>query len=121
MAESRKVPKLDDLRGDWIFAGQLFECLVQSQQSFVLSGRRRVVKINPPVSAAVSQSLIATCRFNQNASHGIGGGGEEVPPATPRLSLVDIHKAKVRFMHQGGGLQRMAGLLLPKTIRCQFA
>jgi hypothetical protein len=50
--------------------------------------------------------------FDEDAAHGLGGGGEEVSPAVPVLRLLHVHQPHVRLVYQGGGLKGLAGPLL---------
>src|SRR5262245_46321582 len=48
---------------------------------------------------------------DEDAAHGLGRGGEEVPATVPAPGLVGVHQAQVGLVHQGGGLERLAGRL----------
>jgi len=54
--------------------------------------------------AAVFGPLFTNRIIHQNPPHGLGGSREEMPPAIPVLRLVDIHQAKIGFVHQCRGL-----------------
>jgi hypothetical protein len=45
---------------------------------------------------------------DQDASHGLGGRGEEVPAAVPGLSRLGIDESKVRLVNEGGGLEGLS-------------
>ena len=49
--------------------------------------------------------------FDQDAAHGLGGRGEEVPATVPLLRFLAADQTQVRLMDQRGGLKRLAGCL----------
>lgn len=71
-------------------------------------------------AAAVFVALLATCLLDENAAHGLGGRGKEVPAAIPVLRLVRIHKAKIGLMHERRCLQRLPGIFPRQAQGCQF-
>jgi hypothetical protein len=48
---------------------------------------------------------------DENPPHRLGGGREEMRPIVPLALIVGAHEPQPGFMHQRGGLQRLAGLL----------
>ena len=50
--------------------------------------------------------------LDENAPHGLRGGGEEVAAAVPVLHLVYVHEPDVGFVDQGRRLERVAGLFM---------
>src|SRR5262249_47198951 len=58
----------------------------------------------------------ATCLVNQDAAHGLGGGGEEVAAAVPVLGLFDIHQAQIGLVDQGRGLEGLSRLFLSQQL-----
>ncbi len=61
---------------------------------------------SPPPAFMVCLCLRAV---DQDAAHGLGGGGEEVPAAGPVLGRLPAQQSQIRLMHQGGCLQGLAG------------
>jgi hypothetical protein len=59
--------------------------------------------------------------LDEDAAHGLSGGGEEVPAAVPLLGLVRIREAHMGLVDQGCGLKRLARLPLGQPPRRQFA
>lgn len=59
--------------------------------------------------------------FDQDASHGLGGGGEEVAPVVPLGVLVISDEAEIGFMHECGGLECVASWFVGHEITCQSA
>src|SRR5262249_36762401 len=56
------------------------------------------VKVLTCKMPAVFGTLFAAGDFDEDAPHGLGRGGEEVPPAVPVLCLLEIHNPYVSFM-----------------------
>ena len=55
--------------------------------------------------------------LDEDAAHRLGGGGEEMALAAPVLGLFLTDEPEVRLVDQGGGLERVARLLLGQ-FRC---
>src|SRR5204863_775691 len=68
------------------------------------------VEARPP--AAALQAVLVAGAVDQDAAHGLGGGGEEVSAAVPLLRLLAADEAEVCLVNQRGGLKRLPGLLL---------
>src|SRR5262249_61977222 len=69
--------------------------------------------------AAVLDTLLAAGALDEDAAHGFGGRGEEVAAVTPlglpgRMAPQD--QPQVGFVDEGGGLERLAGLLLGQLL-----
>jgi hypothetical protein len=65
-------------------------------------------------------ALFAPGVLHDNAPHGLGRGGEKVPPVAPRLDFVHIHKTKIRLVDERGGLDRLPGRLVSKSLGRQL-
>jgi len=87
---------------------------VQFQETLVvgLNQRFEAFKLNP------RYDLFPSCRFDQDAAHGLSGGREKV--ATVR-ELLTAHQSQVRFMDQRGRLERLPGLLLCQLLGGKLA
>jgi hypothetical protein len=59
--------------------------------------------------------------FDQDPSHRLGGGREEVPPAIPVLFLLLADQPQVRLVDQGRGLERLPRRFPAKPLCRQFA
>ena len=55
---------------------------------------------------AAALTALLSCLIDQDAAHGLSGGGEEVSTAVPVLGLLDVHQAEVRFVDQLGVYER---------------
>ena len=53
--------------------------------------------------------------------HGLGGGGEEVPPAVPARGVARAYEAQVGLVDQGRGLEGLPGPLLGQLLGRQPA
>src|SRR5262249_10819946 len=69
--------------------------------------------------AAMLLPALAAGVLDQEAAHGLRRRGEEVTAAVPVLRRLHVHQADVRLVHEGGGLQCLAGLLLGQLLRRQ--
>jgi hypothetical protein len=58
------------------------------------------------------QQAFAACRFDEDAAHGLGRGGEEMAAAVPVPLGFGVHQPQVGLVNQGGRLEGLAGLLL---------
>jgi hypothetical protein len=70
-----------------------------------------LVEVGPPPAALLGQ-VFAAGVVDEDAPHGLRGGGKEVSTAVSVLGLLDIDHAQVRLVDEGGRLQRLAGSLL---------
>src|SRR5262249_28798499 len=60
-------------------------------------------------------------RVGGERADGVGGGGEEVAAAVPVPGRLRVHEPEVGLVHQGGGLERLAGLLPGQAMGRQLA
>ena len=58
--------------------------------------------------------LLLAGALDEDAAHGLGRGGEEVPPAVPVLGQVAADQPEVGLVDQGGRLERLARVLAPE-------
>jgi hypothetical protein len=72
-----------------------------------------------PIASLLGR-LLLPCMFDQYPPHRLGRSPEEMPPAVPLLSLINIHQTQIRLMHQRRRLQRLSGLLVCQPCRRQF-
>ena len=63
------------------------------------------------IFTAAFRPVLAARRFDEDTAHGLGGGGEEVPPAVPSLAVAGADQPKVGLMNQGSGLEGVVGRL----------
>jgi hypothetical protein len=57
---------------------------------------------------------------NEDAAHRLGRGGEEVPAPVPVARLDAADQPEIGLVNQGGGLERLARLLLRQARRREF-
>jgi hypothetical protein len=100
-----------------------FERLIQGEQVVVarFPEAQGLVQADAAPPAAMLGPPLAPGLVDEDAAHGLGGGGEEVAPAVPVLDLVHVHQPEVRLVDQGGGLEGLARLLLGQLLRRQPA
>src|SRR5439155_2580743 len=53
--------------------------------------------------------VLAAGGLDEDAAHGLGGGGEEVSTAVPATVVASPDQPKVCLMNQGGGLEGVVG------------
>ena len=81
---------------------------------------RRLVNHSSLVSFAL-EAMLAPGVVHENAAHGLGRCGEEVPAAVPVPGLISAHQPEIGLVDQGGGLERLARLLLRHPLGRQLA
>ena len=122
--EAGEEPELDQLGLARVLRFELPEGLVQGEQAVavpLLQGRLDVVEVEPAASAPGLAGLLVPGPVDQDAPHGLGGRGEEVPAAVPVPGLLPAHQPEVGLVDQGGGLERLARLLLGQLLGRQLA
>ena len=109
------------LSGSW--SANCLQGLVQGQELLRRPAGAEGVefRVLAPPSAAVLLAPLAAGILDQDAAHGLGGGGEEVPAAVPAPILRRADEPEVRLVDQGGGLERLAGPLPGQPMRGQPA
>jgi hypothetical protein len=97
--------------------------LVQEQNLVVV--RRRggvgVEQVQAAQPAAVADPPLPAGVLDQDAAHGLGGSGEEVPTPAPMLGLLAADQPQVGLVDEGGGLERLAGLLVREPLGRQLS
>jgi hypothetical protein len=58
--------------------------------------------------------------LDEDAAHGLGGGGEEMTATAP-ARVLRPDQPQIRLVHQGRRLERLAGLLLRQLLCRQLA
>ena len=106
-----EVPQFDHTRGDRVFGGEPGEGRIEGEQSVVrnLGFGRDVGQLDPRAVAAVLLRPLAAGVFDEDAAHGLGRGGEEVPAV---VELLVPDEPQIRFVNQRGRLKGVPGLLL---------
>ena len=65
--------------------------------------------------------VLSPSRLDEDAAHGLGGGGEEVIPPVPMPLVTLADQPQVGFVNQGGRFQRLPRLLLGEALGSQSA
>ena len=84
----------------------------QQVAASLIDGQLSLQQVVPLPAPAVLLGLFASGLIDENAAHGLGGGGEEVAAAVPVLRRFGAHQAQVGLVDQGGGLEGLAGRFL---------
>jgi hypothetical protein len=92
------------------------------RQKLVVGLRSRdiVERLSHLADAALAGALAAGV-VDEDAAHFLGRRGEEVAATIPVPGDVLADKPRVRLMHQGGGLERLAGILLRQPLGGELA
>ena len=79
------------------------------------------VEVDAGPTAAVLAASLAAGVLDQDAPHGLGRRGEEMAAAVPIARASRSDQPQVRLVDQGGGLERLPGLLLRQPLGGQLA
>src|SRR5207302_11431762 len=119
--EPREEPELDQLGTGRIFLRQLVQSVVEDEKLVRGFGEREFDVFeaqSPPTAAALEPAPLAGT-VDEDAAHGLCGGGKEMSAALPELPFTRFtaptrrhHEPEIGLMNQGGGLQRLTGQLL---------
>ena len=116
--QAGEVAQLDESAAPGVVVRQLGQGLVQGEQVVAgLPARRGPTRRGPcvPVRPRAWHGA-APGALDEDAAHGLGGGGEEVSAAVPMLRFLHVHQPQVRLVDQRGGLERLAGLFLGQLL-----
>jgi hypothetical protein len=75
----------------------------------------------PDEAAAAFEPLAVAGPVDEDAAHGLGRGGEEVPPAVPARGVARAYEAQVGLVDQGRGLEGLPGRLAGEPLGGQLA
>src|SRR5262249_42880848 len=111
---SREDTEFHDLGLLRMLLFELIQCVVQGQQIDRIlaraAGQFRV--FNTVETASPFLRAVAAGVVDEDAAHGLGGRGEEMPAGIPILGLLRVHQTEVSLVDHGGGLKRLTPLLL---------
>jgi hypothetical protein len=101
------MPEFDQLRRLVILGCQTSERRVECDQVVTdIRGRQQVIVDGHSFSIpAMLLSTVSTCSVDENAPHGQGGGGEEVPAA---VEMLVADHSQIGLVNECGGVQAMA-------------
>src|SRR5262249_20791502 len=68
-------------------------------------------------AAAAALALPGPGLVDEDATHGLGGGGKEVAAVLKRLAVIRTDQAQIRLVDQRRRLERLARPLLGQTLR----
>src|SRR5579863_4841379 len=95
---------------------------VQFEEIFwrIVNAEREIIEGPLLQAAAPLDPTFSSGSLDQDPTHRLSGGGEEVPSIVPVSKLLAIDKSDVGFMHQGCSLQCLTGSLSSHRLRRQF-
>src|SRR6266446_1558683 len=105
---AHEVMQLHQFGFGLVLGGKLVERLVDGQELVIVTRRGHiyVLNIHALPAAAVAKGAFAAGFLNQDAAHGLGGGGEKMR-AVCKLRLFVAGQAKPSFVNQRRGLERL--------------
>jgi len=109
VAQTAKVPKLDDPGGGGVLGGEPGKGVAQREQAVFGRWSGLVGKIDADKLAAVFESTFAAGVVHQDATHGSGGSREEMAATVPYLVRVAPNQAQVGLVDQSGRFERLPG------------
>ena len=114
MTQPHKIAQFDNLGCLGVVALQLGKRFVNHQQLGIRSSVSWyfVLQILAAKFTTMPDRRLAPRPLNQNPTHRLGRGREEVAPTIPKLRLVGIDKSQIRLMHKCGCLQCLSRFLL---------
>ncbi len=112
-AQPGEVPQLHQLSRLAILGCQTGQRLIDGQDLMRPCVDREVglEQVDAHTFAAMLLTPALPCVLDQDASHGLGGGGKEVAAAVPALDSILVDQPEVRLVNQGRGLERLPGQL----------
>ena len=120
--QANEETQLDQFGFLLVERGQLFQSVVHGQKLVVRDALRDldVHHVQAFLIAAVTPRELAAGVVYEDTTHRFRGGGEEMVP-TPILAVRLTDQLQPRLMHQGGGLERVAGGFVGHLVRRQSA
>src|SRR5262245_16178676 len=91
---------------------QPLQRLIQRQkimQGLVTGGEGKLIQVQSLRSAAMPQTPLPPCGFDEDSAHRLGSGGEKMPAAVPLLDSFATHQANVRLVDERRRLKCLAG------------
>jgi hypothetical protein len=117
--EAGEEAELDEFGLEGLFLGVGLEGLIEGDEVFGESQcgvERQAMAVTPMLGSALAARLV-----HQDASHGLGRGGEEMGAALPGGTAVRADEPEVSLVDECGGLKGLTGFLLRKVARGEFA
>ena len=106
-----EIAELDESGLKGVHSGQPGEGGVEGDEVEVRfrdrDGVVRQLDVDSP-TPTVFEALLAPGAVDEDAAHGLGGGGEEVAPAVPAVVVRGADQPEVRLVDQGGGFECLA-------------
>lgn len=120
--QTGKIPQLYELGLLGILAAQFVESFVDREQ-FIRIGTVLLARIIAErlsfELATVLDGSFSPCVIDQDSSHRLGSRGKKVAAIGPLLLVVAAHQFDVRFMDEGGALERLPGGFMTKFLARQ--
>src|SRR5262245_65154429 len=120
--EAAEVAQFDEFGFRFVEDGESFERVAYGEKFVVRSGSSdfEFIDIEALLIAAVSEGAFAAGAFDENATHGFGGGREKVGAVLPGL-LIGSDEPEPSFVDQGSGLKSVARRFVGHSVDREFA
>ncbi len=121
--EPREEAQVHQSGGVGILLGKLDERVVQRDQLFVIGvqGDFDLVKVDAVAFTPSFGTLLVACAIEKNPPHRFSRRRKEMAPTVPALNFGRVDQPEIRVVDQGGGLERLPGLLLRQPEGGQLA
>src|SRR5262245_17604524 len=100
--QAGEVTELDHFRGPGLDGREPVEGLVEGEEAWGRTRGRRLIGVEVVAGevAAAFRPALAAGGLDEDAAHGLGGGGEEVATAVPATVVAPPDQPKVGLMNQ---------------------
>ena len=118
-----EITQLHQFSFDFALSSQFVERLVHGEEFVFVTrpGNFNAFKFHALVVATVTHGAFAAGLVNEDAAHGLGGGGEEMS-AIGKLRIIISNQAQPSFMNElRGRLQGLVGRFIRHACRRQLA
>lgn len=112
--------ELHHLGGFRVFLGEAGQSLIEGQDvvGWHIGWHILRIEFDSVQTAAVFDAVLAAGALDEDATHRLGCGCEEMAAA---FKLLVADKPQIGFVNEGGGLKSLAGFLLGNPLRRQNA
>jgi len=117
-----EIPQFNELGLLGLGEGEFLQRVVDGEHLVIIGvrGQFQIVDVLPDLSAAVADRMTAAGPIDQNASHGLGGGGEKMRAVLP-LGLIVTTEPQPRFVDERSGLKGLTGSFMEHFCCGEFA
>lgn len=113
-SEASKIAELHQLGFGGLVPSELLERQIEGDdlRAILWGDKAGKVQVAPLHAAAAFGSTFAPRRIDEDPPHRLGGCGEEVASAIPKIGPADADQSDISLVNQSGRLERVSGSLL---------